>query len=98
VRRYDARVCGIVGLFQPEQRFDPPDVERWLAAGIDALRHRGPDARGIAVLPEHGLGFGHVRLSILDLDARADQPLASPAGAVLTLLSLSWWYDRWIDG
>ncbi len=86
-RRYDARVCGIVGLFQPDRNFDPAGAELRLAAGAEALRHRGPDARGIAVLPEHGLGFGHVRLSILDLDPRANQPLASTDGAALTVLN-----------
>lgn len=39
---------------------------------LDSIAHRGPDARGV----HQGDGFwlGHVRLSILDLDARSDQP------------------------
>ncbi|MBI5882924.1 MAG: asparagine synthase (glutamine-hydrolyzing) [Elusimicrobia bacterium] len=76
-------MCGIVGVFQPRGAFDPVRAERSVAQAAELLAHRGPDAGGSRVLPEHGLCFGHRRLSILDLDPRANQPMASPDGSVL---------------
>lgn len=54
-------MCGVVGGFSPR-------VEN----GIAALRHRGPDAEGMA--RKGNLRLGHTRLSIIDLDARSNQP------------------------
>jgi asparagine synthase (glutamine-hydrolysing) len=53
-----------------------------LGAALHALRHRGPDAQGVVFinLPSRGAspgaeaGLAHARLSILDLDARSNQP------------------------
>lgn len=42
-------------------------------AASQALAHRGPDAEGLFV--DRGILLGHRRLSILDLDSRADQPM-----------------------
>ena len=39
-----------------------------------AVRHRGPDADGIQILP--GIGLGHRRLSVIDLHDRANQPMS----------------------
>ena len=39
---------------------------------LDALAHRGPDARGAVRLGD--VTLAHTRLAILDLDARSDQP------------------------
>lgn len=44
---------------------------------IDAVAHRGPDAKGFHV--EDGVGLAHARLSILDLDGGA-QPMADVDG------------------
>src|SRR5205814_2342579 len=49
------------------------DRER-LAAMTTAVTHRGPDSAGYYVGP--GIGFGHRRLSIIDL-ATGDQPLSN---------------------
>lgn len=59
----------------------PVHTERFEYA-VDAMSHRGPDARGISVLedPGHKLLLGHRRLKILDLDPRSDQPFTSPDG------------------
>ena len=48
----------------------------------DAIKHRGPDAEGHIVL-NNSFALGHRRLSIIDLDARSNQPMVSPAGNVL---------------
>lgn len=76
-------MCGILGIYQPEGGFDPAAVERRLGEAAALLAHRGPDACGISLLPEDGVGFGHRRLAILDLDARANQPMASSDGKIL---------------
>lgn len=54
-------MCGIVGGLTPK-----------IALGIDALYHRGPDARGAITVGK--VSLGHTRLSILDLDERSNQP------------------------
>jgi len=64
-------MCGIAGIV----RFDGRPVEAHaLAAMIERLVHRGPDDHGIWV--DGPVGFGHRRLSIIDL-AGSPQPMAS---------------------
>jgi asparagine synthase (glutamine-hydrolysing) len=64
-------MCGIVGL----RRFDGRPVEEAdLRRMADALRHRGPDGEGFRIFGD--VGFGHRRLSIIDL-AGSPQPMSS---------------------
>lgn len=67
-------MCGFVGL----RRFDGRRVEesdlRKMAA---QLGHRGPDGDGFRVFGD--VGFGHTRLSIIDL-AGSPQPMSSASG------------------
>jgi asparagine synthase (glutamine-hydrolysing) len=68
-------VCGLVG------RCTHAGTEVTAAeirAALSPIRHRGPDADG--VWTGHGVGLGHVRLSILDLSDAAAQPMVSPDG------------------
>jgi asparagine synthase (glutamine-hydrolysing) len=44
-----------------------------LEVKLEGIAHRGPDFTGI--LQQDDLSFGHTRLSILDLDARSNQPM-----------------------
>lgn len=44
------------------------------------LVHRGPDAEGVFFDAEAGVGFGHRRLSILDLSEHGQQPMWSRSG------------------
>ncbi len=63
-------MCGICG----EIRFDGyrPDVGA-IAAMNDVMAPRGPDGAGVVA---HGpVGFGHRRLSIIDLSPRGSQPM-----------------------
>jgi asparagine synthase (glutamine-hydrolysing) len=69
-------VCGIVGWFAPGGK--KPD-RRVLARMTATLSHRGPDADGLHIEP--GVGFGHRRLSIVDLGGGA-QPMRSEDGRV----------------
>ncbi|RDC60073.1 Asparagine synthase (glutamine-hydrolyzing) [Alteripontixanthobacter maritimus] len=68
-------MCGIAGLFHYEsvKPVDPRRVERM----CDALVHRGPDGSGVWTAP--GVGLGHRRLSIIDLEG-SPQPMASADG------------------
>jgi asparagine synthase (glutamine-hydrolysing) len=64
-------MCGIAGIV----RFDGAPVdERVLRAMVDQLGHRGPDDRGQWI--DGSVGFGHTRLSIIDV-AGSPQPMAS---------------------
>jgi asparagine synthase (glutamine-hydrolysing) len=67
-------VCGIVGLV----RFDGgPVAADAIAAMAARLEHRGPDAGGGWI--DGSVGFGHRRLSIIDVESSA-QPMASVDG------------------
>jgi asparagine synthase (glutamine-hydrolysing) len=65
-------MCGIAGIFHVAvpKPVDPARVR----AMADVLAHRGPDGSGVWTGP--GIGFGHRRLSIIDLEGGA-QPMAS---------------------
>jgi asparagine synthase (glutamine-hydrolysing) len=70
-------MCGIAGIVaSPGSAADAAALARMTAS----LRHRGPDGSGVA-FPEPRVGFGHRRLSIIDL-ARGAQPMADPARQV----------------
>ena len=73
-------MCGIAGLFHLETA-KPVDPAR-VRAMIDVMVHRGPDGSGVWTAP--GVGFGHLRLSIIDV-AGSPQPMATADGA-LTLI------------
>ncbi len=67
-------MCGIVGL----RRFDGAPVDEVLLRSMTAqLVHRGPDGDGLWTDGE--TGFGHRRLSIIDL-AGSPQPMSSADG------------------
>jgi len=46
----------------------------------DTMSHGGPDDAGLYLDPDSGLGFGHRRLSILDLSTLGHQPMVSQNG------------------
>jgi asparagine synthase (glutamine-hydrolysing) len=70
-------MCGIAGIFHPgvPKPVDPGRVR----AMADSLTHRGPDGSGVWTAP--GVGFGHRRLSVIDLEGGA-QPMLSADGRV----------------
>jgi asparagine synthase (glutamine-hydrolysing) len=67
-------MCGIAGYLS-----DDPRARAALPAMTAALAHRGPDADGFHV--DGALGFGHRRLSVIDL-AGSRQPLVFGDGAI----------------
>jgi asparagine synthase (glutamine-hydrolysing) len=66
-------MCGIAGIFHPSVP-KPVDPAR-VAAMCDRLAHRGPDGSGVWTAP--GVGLGHRRLSIIDLEGGV-QPMLTP--------------------
>lgn len=64
-------MCGIAGYFSATRGLD----EVSLAAMTNSLQHRGPDSSGY--YRDDFSGLGHRRLSIIDLSARANQPMTS---------------------
>ncbi|MBF0155441.1 MAG: asparagine synthase (glutamine-hydrolyzing) [Magnetococcales bacterium] len=72
-------MCGVVALFSYAPHAPPPSM-RELRAIRDHMADRGPDAAGEWCEPRGHLVMGHRRLSIIDLDARSNQPLLSADG------------------
>lgn len=70
-------MCGICGIVHtsPSATVD----ERRLIAVRDVIAHRGPD--GSRVRCGGGVGLGHRRLSIIDVEGGA-QPLANETGTI----------------
>lgn len=68
-------MCGIAGIFHcgTPKPVDPVRVERM----CDAMVHRGPDGAG--VWTDAGIGLGHRRLSIIDVEG-SPQPMHSADG------------------
>jgi asparagine synthase (glutamine-hydrolysing) len=63
-------MCGIAGLIETAGTAVDPGS---LAAMMEILRHRGPDAGGLFI--EGNVGLAHRRLSIIDTSEEANQPL-----------------------
>ncbi|WP_033073687.1 XrtA/PEP-CTERM system amidotransferase [Sphingopyxis sp. MWB1] len=70
-------MCGIAGLYHLETA-KPVDPAR-VRAMLHPMQHRGPDGSGVWTAP--GVGLGHLRLSIIDLDG-SPQPMASDDEAI----------------
>ncbi|MFC4291680.1 XrtA/PEP-CTERM system amidotransferase [Sphingorhabdus arenilitoris] len=75
-------MCGIAGIFHVEtaKPVDPERVRRM----TDAIAHRGPDGSGVWTAA--GVGFGHRRLSIIDL-AGGGQPMHSADGKAVLVFN-----------
>ena len=65
-------MCGIAG-YIGAKTIDPQRID----ACLEAMKHRGPDAAQQyhhSIAPGHHVYLLHTRLSIIDIDPRADQP------------------------
>ena len=72
-------MCGIVGIFA--YRTKEPVDRKLLVQTTDLLSHRGPDGFGYHYDNAYGVGLGHRRLSIIDLDT-GDQPMCNEDGSI----------------
>jgi asparagine synthase (glutamine-hydrolysing) len=68
-------MCGVGGIYTPGDVEFGEEHKRILELISDNLKLRGPDAKGFAAGGNYGLI--HRRLSIIDLDERSNQPMAS---------------------
>jgi asparagine synthase (glutamine-hydrolysing) len=75
-------MCGIAGLFHLEtpKPVDPARVKLM----TDAIAHRGPDGADVWIAP--GVGLGHRRLSIIDLEG-SPQPMSTADGALTIIFN-----------
>jgi asparagine synthase (glutamine-hydrolysing) len=65
-------VCGILGIV---------GAKGDIARGLNLMRRRGPDDRGI--WQDANVALGHLRLSIIDPSPAGHQPMSSPDGRVV---------------
>ncbi len=70
-------LCGVLNFGSSGTPVDEPTLRRM----ADTIQHRGPDADGYFVAPDHQVGFGFRRLSIVDL-ATGDQPMSNEDDSV----------------
>ncbi|MEO0461979.1 MAG: XrtA/PEP-CTERM system amidotransferase [Pseudomonadota bacterium] len=75
-------MCGIAGLFHadPSAAIEPQRIARM----TDTLVHRGPNGSGVWTAP--GVGLGHRRLSIIDLEG-SPQPMHSTDGRAVIVFN-----------
>lgn len=71
-------MCGVFGVLSDFPRTSNL-VSTELACGLEAICHRGPDGTGVWISVDGRIGFGHVRLAIIDLESGA-QPMHSVDG------------------
>jgi asparagine synthase (glutamine-hydrolysing) len=67
-------MCGIIAI---SFRAGRPII---LYEALEAIKHRGPDGKGIFASERRDCHLGHVRLSILDLSTAGHQPMADASG------------------
>src|SRR3954469_13225654 len=67
-------MCGITGILSLNCA-RVPNLDRRVQVLTDLVAHRGPDGSGIWTSPRSDVGFGHRRLSIIDLSENAAQPM-----------------------
>ena len=69
-------MCGIAGYINKTDKYLPD--RGFVKKMTDRMVHRGPDAEGQWV--DEYVALGHRRLSIIDLDAKSNQPMVSHDG------------------
>jgi asparagine synthase (glutamine-hydrolysing) len=75
-------MCGIAGIYAYRSAADSIDRAE-LTRIRDHMAARGPDGSGAWLSPDGRVGFGHRRLSIIDLSDRAAQPMESANGKLV---------------
>jgi asparagine synthase (glutamine-hydrolysing) len=78
-------MCGINGIIQFKS--SGINLQESLKIMNQAIKHRGPDALNEYISKDNSLGFGHARLSILDLSDKGNQPMESFSGRYLIVFN-----------
>ena len=73
-------MCGIAGWFNTNLHHNDTDAAKNTAVSViqqvlERQHHRGPDARGLWVSPNHNAVLGHNRLAIVELSEAGAQPM-----------------------
>jgi asparagine synthase (glutamine-hydrolysing) len=79
-------MCGINGIYAFHAAASLPGEDELLATR-EHMRSRGPDGAGAWWSTDRRCGFGHRRLSIIDLSDRASQPMTSADGRYLVVFN-----------
>jgi asparagine synthase (glutamine-hydrolysing) len=79
-------MCGLAGLYAYHYAANPVDLAE-LRTIRDHMAARGPDGEGEWRAADGRVGFGHRRLAIIDLSARAGQPMASADGSTVIVFN-----------
>jgi asparagine synthase (glutamine-hydrolysing) len=66
-------MCRIAGIIN--NRLQPEEIYQQVKTMCHTLQHGGPDDEGIFLYEKKHLGFGHRRLSIIDLSSNGHQPM-----------------------
>src|SRR5688572_20740549 len=74
-------MCGIAGFVS--KKFTCQELQLM----SNCMSHRGPDAEGFFHDGKTGIGFGHRRLSIIDLSEAANQPFYSKDGRFVMIFN-----------
>ena len=83
-------MCGLAGLLDPTTTRSGDDLVQIAGSMADQLKHRGPDDRGVWADERSGLGFGHRRLSVVDLDRRPRTTGALRIRTVDSVRAIGW--------
>jgi asparagine synthase (glutamine-hydrolysing) len=75
-------MCGICGIINFNEK---PVEENKLLSMMKAMKHRGPDDEGTYI--DDTIGFGFVRLSIIDLSVNGHQPMIDASGQYIIILN-----------
>ncbi len=76
-------MCGIAGIIDLKRSLGREELGTEAERMAETLLHRGPDAGGVWVDAEAGVGLGFRRLAIIDLSASGDQPMVSADGRMV---------------
>ena len=74
-------MCGLVGALS----FNSSDFRiknSYIKEMRDTMIHRGPNGKGCWINKDRKIGFGHRRLSIIDLSQAANQPMSNSEGSI----------------
>lgn len=78
-------MCGLAAVFSPHVPLKAGGMPR-VRAGLDRLRHRGPDGEGLHACPSGSIVMGHRQLNVFAAD-NAQQPILSHDGRVAAVVN-----------
>ena len=74
-------MCGLFAVIR-KSKASKSELSNIVKQGLDKIIHRGPDGNNIWVNDSANIGFGHVRLAIVDIDTGA-QPMSLEDGTTI---------------